>query len=60
MDTVAHMATIPPEQWSILPGYTFSVEEVGAVSGLPESAVEVRAERFRSDTWRKEQDLSCP
>lgn len=46
MDTVAHMATIPPEQWSILPGYTFSVEEVGAVSGLPESAVEVVLNAF--------------
>jgi hypothetical protein len=64
MDTVAHMATIPPEQWSILPGYTFSVEEVGAVSGLPESAVEAVLNAFaltpgeKNETFRALDDFN--
>jgi len=40
MAVVAHMATSPPEQWSILPGYTFTVREVAAASGLAEPTVE--------------------
>ncbi len=46
MDTVAHMATIPPEQWSILLGFTFSVGEVVAASGMAESTVEAVLSAF--------------
>ena len=46
IDTVAHMAAVPPEQWTILPGYTFSVGEVGAASGLAESTVEAVLNAF--------------
>ncbi|MDQ6666545.1 MAG: prepilin peptidase, partial [Acidobacteriota bacterium] len=46
MATVAHRATIPPEQWSILPGYTFSVREVAAASGLAEPSVEAILNAF--------------
>jgi hypothetical protein len=62
--TVAHMATIPKEQWSILPGYTFSVEEVGAVSGLAESTVEAVLNAFalapgeRNETFRALDDFN--
>jgi hypothetical protein len=64
MDTVAHMATIPPEQWSILPGYTFSVEEVAAVSGLVESTVETVLSAFaltpseKNETFRALDDFN--
>jgi hypothetical protein len=46
MDTVVQMATIPPEQWSILPGYTFSVGAVAAATGMAESTVEAVLEAF--------------
>ena len=46
MDTVAHMATIPPEQWSILPGYGFSVGEVAAASRVAELTVEAVLNAF--------------
>jgi hypothetical protein len=46
MATVAHMATIAPEQWSMLSGYTFSVEEVAAATGIAESTVEAVLNAF--------------
>lgn len=46
MATVANMATIPPEQWSVLPGYSFSVREVAAASGLAEPTVEAVLNAF--------------
>ncbi len=46
MNTVAHMATIPPERWCILHGYTFSVEEVAAASGIAEPTVEAVLNAF--------------
>ena len=39
MATTVQMAAIPPEQWSILPGYSFSVAEIAAASGEPEPTV---------------------
>ena len=65
MDTVAHMAMIPPEQWSILPGYTFSAEEVAAVSGLAESTVEAVLNAFaltrgeKNETFRTLDDFNA-
>jgi hypothetical protein len=64
MNTVAHMATIPPDQWSILPGFTFSVEEVGAASGLPESTVQAALNAFalspgeKNETFRALNDFN--
>ncbi len=45
-ETVERMATIPPERWSILPGFTFSVEEVAAASGLAGPTVEAVLNAF--------------
>jgi len=46
MATVANMAMMPPGQWSIFPGYTFSVGEVAEASGLEESTVEAVLNAF--------------
>ncbi|MGA2136105.1 MAG: nuclease-related domain-containing protein [Bryobacteraceae bacterium] len=46
MDTRAHMAMIPPEEWSILPGYTFCVGEVAEASGMEELTVESVLDAF--------------
>ena len=46
MATVAHMGTMPPDQWSILPGYTFSVREVAQPTGLPETTIEAVLNAF--------------
>jgi len=46
MDTVDQMATISPQRWSILPGYTFSAGEVAAASGVAESTVEAVLNAF--------------
>ena len=46
MDTVAQMRTTPPEQWSMLPGYTCSIREIAAPSGLADSTVEAVLNAF--------------
>ena len=64
MDTVAHMATIPPEQWSILPGYTFSLGEVAAASGMAELTVAAVLNAFalapgeKNETFRALDDFN--
>jgi hypothetical protein len=55
MATVAHMATIPPVEWSILPGYAFSVLEVAAASGLAETTVEAMLRAFTLPPGEKNQ-----
>jgi len=39
MATVKQMKSLPPEQWTFLPGYSFSARETADASGLPESIV---------------------
>ena len=46
MATVAQMATMPPDQWSIVPGYTFNVREVAEPTGLPETTIEAVLNAF--------------
>jgi hypothetical protein len=64
MDTVVHMATIPPEQWSILPGYTFFRGEVAAATGMAESTVEAVLGAFalapgeKNETFRALDDFN--
>jgi hypothetical protein len=64
MSTVAHMATVPQEQRSILPGYTFSVREVAAASGLAETIVEAMLNAFalspgeKNETFRAFDDFN--
>ena len=64
MATVAHMATIPPEERSFLPGYTFSVREVAAASGLSETTVKAVLNAFalspgeKNETFRALDDFN--
>jgi hypothetical protein len=39
MSTLAGIRDIPDEQWTMLPGYTFSTQEVTAISSLKETTV---------------------
>jgi hypothetical protein len=56
---------IPPEQWTILPGYTFSVGEVAAASGIAELTVEAILNAFalapgaRNETFRALDDFNA-
>jgi hypothetical protein len=62
--TVAHMATIPQEEWSVLPGYTFTAREVAAASGLAEITVEAMLNAFtlspdeKNETFRAVDDFN--
>jgi len=40
METVSGMMTAAPDQWSILPGYSFTASEVSALSAQPIATVE--------------------
>jgi hypothetical protein len=53
MIAAAHMATIPPEQWSILTAYTFSAGELAAASELAEQNVQAVLNAFALPTCDK-------
>lgn len=64
VNTRVHMLTMRPEQRSILPGFTFSLGEVAAASGLAESTVEAVLNAFalapaeKNETFRALDDFN--
>jgi hypothetical protein len=46
MATVTQMRTLPPEQWSILPGYTLTVSEVAGVCPLRRTTIDAVLNAF--------------
>jgi hypothetical protein len=55
MATRAHMATLPPEQWTFLPGFTFGEGEVAERSGLPVATVRAILDAFTLPPAEKNQ-----
>ncbi len=55
MSTLKGMSKIAPEEWTILPGFTFSVQEIADFSGISKSSIAAVVKAFTGSVGEKNQ-----